>query len=103
MTKALIFKLGTLESCSPVIIAGFGVIGGWYGQSAIEADLSKRSARCPDERLGAGCWAQEGSGWAEGMTKALIVKLGAPESCSPAASADFGMIGGTDRQDGSLY
>ena len=103
MTKAFIFKLGTLGSCSPVIIAGFGVIGGWYGQSAIEADLSKRSARCPDERLGAGCWAQEGSGWAEGMPKALIVKLGALESCSPAASADFGMIGGTDRQDGSLY
>ena len=29
------------------------------------------------------------------MNKALIVKLGALESCSPAASADFGMIGGT--------
>ena len=37
------------------------------------------------------------------MTKALIVKLGALESCSLAASADFGMIGGTDRQDGDPW
>jgi len=29
MTKALIFKLGALESSSPAAIADFGMIGGW--------------------------------------------------------------------------
>ena len=50
MLRALIFKLGALESSSPAAIADFGMIGG------TDSALTDRTALCTDEDVALAQW-----------------------------------------------